>query len=422
MSAPNQYCHEISACRVCGNKDLVTVLDLGLQALTGVFPRSATDRVGEGPLELVVCNGAFPSVCGLVQLKHTYELTQMYGDSYGYRSSLNRSMVEHLGNKVASLIARNPIRSGDVVLDIGSNDGTSLGFYPAEGTQLIGMDPSAKKWASLYKPHVKLVPEYFSAKSFLAASGGAKARIISSIAMFYDLEDPLAFMRDVNASLADDGIWHLEQSYLPRMLEQLSYDTVCHEHLEYYSLHTLQWMLERTGFRVVDVELNDVNGGSFAVTVCKQGAAFASTNAVAALLEKEQRDGIMTLAPYERFREATLRHREELRAVLARYKAEGKLVGGLAASTKGNVTLQFCGLTEADLFAIGEVNTDKFGCVTPGTHIPIVSETDLFAREPDLLLVLPWHFRASFMQRCQPYLKAGGRLLFPLPQIEVVSA
>lgn len=421
MSIPNPHCHAITACRVCGNQDLVTVLDLGLQALTGVFPHSSQEAVGEGPLELVVCHGAFPEVCGLVQLRHTYELSEMYGETYGYRSSLNRSMVEHLGKKVQQLLAINPVRAGDVVLDIGSNDGTSLGFYPADA-RLFGMDPSAKKWASLYKPHVRLLPEYFNAAAFLAATGGAKARIISSIAMFYDLEQPLAFMRDVHASLADDGIWHLEQSYLPRMLEQLSYDTVCHEHLEYYSLHTLRWMLERTGFRIVAVELNDINGGSFAVTVCKTEAAFASSPEVDALLAAERATGILTLAPYERFRDATLRHRDELRALIARYKADGKRVGGLAASTKGNVTLQFCGLTSDDLFAIGEVNSDKFGCVTPGTRIPIVSEAELFAQKPDLLLVLPWHFRATFLQRCGGYLKEGGKLLFPLPKIEVVSA
>jgi NDP-4-keto-2,6-dideoxyhexose 3-C-methyltransferase len=410
----------ITACRICKNTNLVSILNLGMQALTGVFPKNKDAPLGEGPIELVKCHGTYPDVCGLVQLRDTYEPSEMYGETYGYRSSLNRTMIEHLKNKVASLLAVRPLQPGDAVLDIGSNDGTTLSFYAKEGLSLFGMDPSAKKWADRYPAHIKLVTDFFSGPRFLQESGGKKASIITSIAMFYDLEDPLRFMQEVHEAIADDGIWHFEQSYLPLMLERLSYDTMCHEHIEYYSLSTIQWMAAKTGFIIDSVDFNDVNGGSFALTVKKAPKGTAPNPAIAALLKKEADEGILALAPYERFRDATLAHREELASVVRKYVKEGKKVGGLGASTKGNVTLQYAGFTGADLFAIGEVNADKFGCVTPGTHIPIVSEADLFAQNPDLLVVLPWHFRTAFLERCADYRKKGGKLLFPFPRVEVV--
>lgn len=410
----------IQACRICKNTKLVSILNLGKQALTGVFPASKSVQLGEGPIELVKCDGTYPDVCGLVQLRDTYEPSAMYGETYGYRSSLNKTMIEHLKNKVAGLLKVRPLSPGDAVLDIGSNDGTTLSFYPQEGLALFGMDPSAKKWADRYPSHIKLVTDFFSGPRFLQESSGKKAAIVTSIAMFYDLEDPMRFMRDVHEALADDGIWHFEQSYLPLMLSRLSYDTMCHEHIEYYSLSTIQWMASQVGFTIDTVDFNDVNGGSFALTVRKAPKGAAPNAAIAALLKKEADDGILGMKPFEQFRDATLAHRDELKATVAKYKAEGKKVGGLGASTKGNVTLQYAGLTADDLFAIGEVNADKFGCVTPGTHIPIVSEADLFAQNPDVLVVLPWHFREAFMQRCADYRKKGGKLLFPFPRVEVV--
>ncbi len=251
---------EIDACRVCASTELHAVLHLGEQSLTGVFPRSPGANLTRGPLELVKCVGG-EGRCGLLQLRHSYDPREMYGAEYGYRSSLNRSMVEHLSATVRSLLERSPIGAGDVVLDIGSNDGTALSFYP-ESARLIGIDPTAVKFARYYKDHVTVVADFFSGEAFFRASGGKQAKIVTSIAMFYDLERPLDFMRQVHAVLADDGIWHFEQSYLPSMLAANSYDTVCHEHLEYYSLETIVWMADRVGFSIVDVSLNSVNGGA----------------------------------------------------------------------------------------------------------------------------------------------------------------
>jgi hypothetical protein len=348
-----------------------------------------------------------------VQLGHTYDLDEMYGDNYGYRSGLNGSMVRHLKQKVAALTALRPVGEGDVVLDIGSNDGTTLSFYPAS-CQRIGIDPTSNKFRAFHPPGITAIADFFTAASFTAASA-KKASIVTSISMFYDLPAPLRFVQDVASILADDGVWHLEQSYLPLMLETNSYDTVCHEHLEYYSLGVLAWMFERAGLCIAEVQFNDVNGGSFAVTV-KKGSVHAP--AVAGLLAAEK--PLDSLDTWAAFRTRVEAHRRELPALLRSLKAQGKKVLGLGASTKGNVVLQYCGITADLLPAIAEVNPDKYGAFTPGTELPICSEQDAAAMSPDVYLVLPWHFRATFLERQKAFMAAGGQLLFPLPKLELV--
>ena len=262
---------KISHCRVCGNAVLAPMLDLGEQVLTGVFPRNKRASVTSGPLRLVKCTGG-DHVCGLLQLEHTYDLAEMYGLNYGYRSGLNASMVAHLRRKVDRIRANVELTPGDLVVDIGSNDSTTLQAYPDSGLTLVGIDPTGVKFHSFYPPHVQLISEFFSAALIKDRFQDRKARVVTSFSMFYDLEDPLAFMRDVHDVLADDGIWVFEQSYMPTMLATNSFDTVCHEHLEYYALRQIKWMADRVGFRIVDVEFNDVNGGSFSVTVRKRGS------------------------------------------------------------------------------------------------------------------------------------------------------
>jgi NDP-4-keto-2,6-dideoxyhexose 3-C-methyltransferase len=307
--------HEAKSCRICGSSELRSVLDLGYQSLTGLFPRKVGAELTRGPLEMVKCFGG-DGACGLVQLRHTYDPGEMYSSEYGYRSSLNRSMVEHLGATVESLLARSPIGAGDTVLDVGSNDGTTLSFYP-ENAQLIGIDPTAVKFAKYYKPHIKVVPDFFSSDAFFAASGGRGAKIVTSIAMFYDLERPIEFMRQVHAVLVDGGLWHCEQSYLPSMLAATAYDTICHEHTEYYSLAPIVWMADRVGFSIVDVKLNDVNGGSFAITAAKTTPGAAIHAPIVARIVREERDaGLSGLEPFAKFGTAVAAHRRDLRALL----------------------------------------------------------------------------------------------------------
>lgn len=406
---------EITACRVSGSEHLVSVLNLGQQALTGVFPRNAGDPVSVGPLELVWCPDG-----GLLQLRHSFEPSEMYGENYGYRSGLNQSMVRHLENKVRYLNRVVPLKAGDTVLDIGSNDGTLLKAYDVKGLERIGMDPTGTKFKSYYTSDVKLVEDFFSSANFTRATK-KKARIVTSIAMFYDLERPLELARQVRDVLADDGIWHFEQSYMPSMLRTNSYDTVCHEHLEYYSLSVVRSIVEAAGMRVIDVQMNSVNGGSFAVTAAHQKSSYRANQAVIDwMLAQEDRMNLNTPRPYRDFEERVFRHREDLTRLVKGLVADGKRILGYGASTKGNVVLQFCGFTSGDISAVAEVNSDKFGCVTPGTHIPIVSEKEARAMKPDFFLVLPWHFKAGIVEREKEYLAGGGKMIFPFPEIEIV--
>lgn len=388
---------QIEKCRICGNIDLVEVLDLGEQSLTGVFPKTKSEEITAGPLKLVKCHGEGDDICHLVQLQHTYNLDEMYGDNYGYRSGLNASMVRHLKSKVDEILRIVDVKEGDIVIDIGSNDGTTLGHYPENGARLIGIDPTGKKFASYYKDHVELVPDFFSAEKARTIIGDKKAKVVTSFSMFYDLEDPAGFAQDVADILDIDGIWVLEQSYMPEMVKQTSYDTVCHEHLEYYGLRQIQWIADKVGLKLLDVAFNDTNGGSFSV-ICapKESSLVPEKNKLDHVLKNEVESGFGELAVYNRFAEDVAQARQNLLTTLQDIKDNGKTVYGLGASTKGNVILQYCGITEDLLPAIGEVNDDKFGCYTPGTELPIIAETDVLASQPDYLLILPWHFKKFF--------------------------
>lgn len=406
----------IERCRMSGSEHLITVLDLGTQALTGVFPSSTTTPVTQGPLQLVWCPDS-----GLLQLRHSYDLAEMYGMNYGYRSGLNRGMVAHLQNKIHHLTRKYPVRGGDVVLDIGSNDATTLKAYTTQGLKRVGIDPTGVKFKEYYPNDIRLVPDFFTAEAFRGIFPSESAKVITSIAMFYDLERPGDFVSHIRDVLASDGVWHFEQSYMPSMLRTNSYDTVCHEHLEYYALGPVKTLLESNGLKIVDVEMNSVNGGSFAVTASHATSSIQpNTPLIEWLLEQEERMGLNTPRPYRDFEERVFRHREDLSRLVRTLNADGKKVIGYGASTKGNVLLQFCGFTPEEIPCIAEVNPDKFGKFTPGTHIPIVSEMEAHAMEPDYMLVLPWHFRDGIIQREQEFLARGGKLIFPLPEIEII--
>jgi hypothetical protein len=407
----------IQKCRVSQSKDLITVLNLGEQELTGIFPKTTSQEVTRGPLELVWC-----AESQLLQLRHSFDLDEMYGENYGYRSGLNQSMVAHLTNKIHRLERSVDLRSGDCVIDIGSNDGTSLKAYQTGGLKRIGVDPTGLKFKHFYPDGIDLIPDFFPSPAVRDLIGTAKVKIITSIAMFYDLDDPILFAQQIQEHLDRNGIWHLEQSYMPSMLRLNSYDTICHEHIEYYTLFNLKYIFDRADLKIIDVQMNGVNGGSFAVTAARKDSHLKSNDVLINwLFEQELKMGFDTPKPFRDFEQRVYQHRESLKTLIESLSTDGKRILGYGASTKGNVVLQFCNISNKHIQAIAEVNEEKFGCFTPGTHIPIVSEKEALAMRPDYYLVLPWHFKDGIVRREQQFLSDGGKLIFPFPEIEIIG-
>jgi hypothetical protein len=326
--------------------------------------------------------------------------------------------------------------AGDVWVDIGCNDGTLLSFVPKEVTR-VGFDPANNTFmeAESRKHADEIVVDYFTFDNYKKTATGAagkRAKVVTSIAMFYDLEDPNKFVDDVKNVLDDEGLWIIQMSYLPLMLEQLAFDNICHEHLEYYSLESLKYLLDRHGMQIVDCEMNDVNGGSYRIYIRKNTATpqkFATapyrdvaTMRVQQMLAYEATLNLKDPKTYENFFNKIQKLRDETVAFIKAEKAKGKSVWGYGASTKGNTLLQWYGLDKNLIDGIAERMEIKYGHTTVGTEIPITSEDDMRKAKPDYLLVLPWHFIYEFTQREQEYLKSGGKFILPCPRFEVIGA
>lgn len=410
---------EIRDCRICGNRDLVQILDLGTQVIQGRFPKDEEPDPISAPLELVKCNNSNNDCCGLVQLKHAVDPDELYKNDYGYRSGLNNTMRDHLSALVKDIILYTTPDDGDVVLDIGSNDSTLLRNYENKTVTKIGIDPGGEQYRKYYPEDIELVTDYFSAESFLEKSGEKKAKIITSISMFYDLDRPMDFVEDIRDCLHKEGIWVLEQSYLPQMLKMNSFDTVCHEHLEYYSLSQIVWMLDKYNLRAIDVEFNDINGGSFRIYVAHSGSGYVpEREKIDRILEEE---GILkTAGPFLDFNRRITENGIKLKQFLESETEKGKSIYIYGASTKGNTLLQYYGIGNDLITAAAEKNEDKWGRRTPGTNIPIISEKEARDQNPDYFLVLPWHFKEEFIKRESQFLEEGGHFIFPLPELEIV--
>ncbi len=410
---------EITKCRVCGNEKLTPVLSLGKQPLSGVFPSVDSPDPSTSPLDLVICDGD-KSVCRTLQLKHSANVSEMYGTTYGYCSATSRTMRTHLQAIVTELLELVQPNPGDVVLDIGCNDGTMLNFFRDCNLTRIGIDPSSKKFVDNFDADIQVLYDFFSADRVREMIGARKCRIITSIAMFYDLEDPLDFMNQIHSILAPDGVWSFELSYMPLMLTNLTYDQICHEHLTYLGLQQIQWMAERANLKILDVSLNFVNGGSFRITAArKDNPMTPNYKAIEKLLDAEA--PLSTMAPFERFHNRIAQHRHEVRAFFETMRSSGKKVYGYGASTKGNIILNYCGITPQDLIAISDLQPQKNGLVTPGTRIPIVTHEKLREVHPDYALVLIWHFRREVIEDEINYLEKGGKLVFNLPRPHTVN-
>lgn len=412
-------------CRACGSSALKPVVSLGDQLLASNFAMSPDFPPVERaiPLELVRCDPSQDEgACGLVQLRHTVPPDLMYS-AYGYRSGINQTMTDHLAGIARSLEERVSLKAGDLVVDIGANDGTLLLRYRTQGVEYAGFEPSNIRPLEP-TDRIHFIQDYFSAAALRRVYGDRKAKLVTSIAMFYDLEEPNAFVADVAAVLAPDGLWTLELSYMPSMLAQASFDTICHEHLEYYALAPLERLLGSHGLRVADAELNEANGGSIRVTICHVGSSHhehsqAARARIYRLRKHEFELRLDSSEPYDAFVQKIERIRRELPTLLLKLMNEGKRIYGYGASTKGNVILQYCGLTPQHLVAIADRNPAKVGGKTSGSGIPIVSEDDMRAAKPDYLLVLPWHFMNEFRTREKAFLSRGGQFIVPIPKVEI---
>jgi len=406
---------KIKNCRSCQSRSLKKLYSLGNQYLTGIFPKKKSQLVPKGELSMVMCNK-----CRLLQLENSFNVNVMYGENYGYLSSLNPHMIKHLKIKSEKLKKISNLGNQETVIDIGSNDGTFLSNYKRTN-RLIGVDPTIKKLKRFYRKDIITVPEFFSAKIISKYLKSKKAKIITSISMFYDLPSPIQFAQDIYECLDSDGIWHLEQSYMPLMLKNISYDTICHEHLEYYSLKTIKYIFDKVGFKIIDLEFNDINGGSFALTVSKRKSKYPEYSKIVEwLLAKEEKYKYNIPITHLKFFKSVKQHKKTLQDLLSNLLDMKKKVIGYGASTKGNVILQFCNLNSSDIKFIVDVNKDKNNKYTPGSLIRILSEKEIKKYNPDYMLVLPWHFKNFILQKEKNYLNQGGKLIFPLPDIEIV--
>jgi len=374
--------------------------------LTGHFPLP-DDEIEELEIDLVRCEE-----CGLVQLAHNYDLTTLYGQNYGYRSGLNQQMISHLKGIVDYCSSKVNLKPGDLIVDIGSNDGTSLSFYP-ESCRRVGIDPTASKFKQFYPAGTEIIEQFFPVSDEFQISN---AKIVNSVACFYDLIDPIAFAKAVANILSSDGVWVLEMSYLPEMLRTRSYDTICHEHLEYYDLKQIRSILAQANLFIYEYSFNSSNGGSF--RVCAGKRMDQSCSSLDDFIANEQA-GLQKLLT--EFPAVVNTHRDELVSLLNSMHSAKKSVYIYGASTKGNVLLQYCGLGPRLIQKVAEVNTDKFGHVTPSTKIPIEDEVSVRAENPDYFLVLPWHFREGILKKEKTYLSKGGKFIFPLPKVEIVD-
>jgi hypothetical protein len=405
-------------CRICKSDNLESFLNLGRLSLTGKYADPGIE-VDKHPLNLGKCLN-----CGLVQLMDNFINTDLYGPGYGYESHLNNSMKTHLQSTAKYIERMFKPTTDDIILDIASNDGTLLSGYSIETKKLIGIDPLISLFVDKYPSKATKINEFFSKEAYLENTS-QKAKIITSFSVFYDLEAPIQFARDVENIMEEDGVWILEQSYLPMMINTLGFDTICHEHLLYLSLNDFHQIFQQVGLQIFAAKMNDVNGGSIQLYVKKSSNHnYQVSPYVKWLLKWESDSGVNSFQNCQLFAKNVKAYSINLRNLIESHKDLGYYIFGLGASTKGNVLLQYCNLGEL-IEEIGEINPKKFGKVTPGTNIPIVDQDKFLGlnnsnTSKQLGIVIPWHFRNSIKNSAEHYLSKGGSLLVPLPFPEII--
>jgi SAM-dependent methyltransferase len=410
-------------CRACQSSALTEIIDIGDQYLQGSFVKPGKELPPSRKIStrLVRCDPTRDErACGLLQMAHSVPPEILYS-AYWYRSGTNSTMRDHLRSIVEQVLSFTGISSGKV-LDIGCNDGTLLQAYPSS-FECYGIDPS--DIAQQVEGPYRIIRDLFPSEELANELKGQPVDIVTSIAMFYDLEDPVEFVRAIRQILAPHGVWVFEMSYMPLMLKMTSYDTICHEHLEYYSLAVIEYILRKADMRLVDAELNDINGGSIrCIATHSKNFRYKSEESarrIANLRQEEFDLELDTDKPYRNFQDRINVHKDELSGLLKSLRREGRRIHIYGASTKGNTILQWCDIDHRMIDYAAERNPEKYGAVTLGTEIPIISEQESRALRPDYYLVLPWHFKKEFLEREAETIRSGIRFIFPLPTVEVIG-
>ncbi len=402
-------------CRICKNENITDVINIGEQSITSRFPILGDFSIPKTPITLCLCGE-----CGLLQLRQTTKTSQLYEHEYGYMSGISNTMRTHLDQYHSEILSKITLKKGDVILDIGSNDSTFLQFFQ-ETYHRIGIDPTGKQFEKYYK-NIDLITDYFTQNTFRSNYGKVKCKIISSISMFYDLQDPVQFAKDIYDILDDEGIWTCEQSYLLTMLQKNSFDTICHEHLEYYALHQIYKIAEIANLKIIDVSFNNCNGGSFRIYFSKKTAERYNecTELIQQILKREDEFKINDPITYTNFIKGCDDEIHNLCNLIDEINQNEEKIWIYGASTKGNCLLQYAKIDNNKIQYAVERNPQKIGKMT-STGIEIISEETMRQSPPKYLLVLPWHFRDEIIEREKTFLNNGGKLVFPLPNLEIYS-
>lgn len=411
-------------CRICKSDKsyLEDVILLGDQYITSRFPILGDFSTPKTNITLCLCK-----TCGLLQLANTTNPSELYEFEYGYNSGISNTMRNHLHKyqqEILTYFSEERLKDKMTILDIGSNDATMLNYYN-NSFRRIGVDPTGKQFIDKYiNNNIELLPTYFTCEDVIIKFGkNLKCDIISSISMFYDLPDPVQFAKDIYSLLSDDGIWTCEQSYLPSMLKANSIDTICHEHLEYYSLHNITYIANEAGFNIINVIFNECNGGSFRIYLSKKTSTKYTQNQtlINNILQEENNMNISNKETYIKFMKNCDIEINKLKEFISLVIKNNKKVYIYGASTKGNCLLQYANIDNNSIKYAVERNLNKVGKMT-STGIEIISEETMRQNPPDYLLVLPWHFKKEIIEREKIFLENGGQLIFPFPEFEISYA
>lgn len=404
---------KISNCRNCRKKNLIKLFTLGNQYFTGKFIKYG-DKVKKAPINLSICKK-----CKLVQLKDRYNLKYMYGPDYGYRTGINKTMSLHVKKITKILSKKVNLKKNDFVLDIASNDGTLLNYYN-RNIKTFGIDPVLDKYKLYYK-NIDYKKNDFFNKNAIKSKTKNKFKIITALSVFYDLNNPNKFLKDVHDILDENGLFLLEFADLASLIKLNMFDTICHEHAEYYSTKVLTKMFEKNDLRLLQINKNDINGASKQFLLSKKNSKFKSNNKnIINILKEEKLLKLDDPKMYSKFFTKIKKIGKELKTFLDRQIKKNKVIHGYGASTKGNTLLQFFKIGQRQISFISDRNPDKYGLKTPGTNITIISEKKSRSLKPDFYLVLPWHFKKEILKREIKIRKKGTRFIFPLPKLTII--